>query len=311
MLQLLRLLRVHDIRVVNIHFPGPSFVYFAFCRWLLPIRLVISIHGADILPWNAAKKWPSPVLGLLLRAADLVTSPSRAFLRKCGTALGSSRGRRIAIHNGVDLAELESPGLAHGGDAQRMFILSIASHDEWKGLHVLIRAMALLRDRSEMVPLVLAGDGPQRSELEQLAASLGLHQQVQFIGYQSRPAVVRLLNECTVFVHPSLFEPLGIVVIEALACGKPVVATAVDGIPEIVENGRDGILVEPGDARGLAVAICQLLGDATLRERLGRAGRARVKDAFRWQRMGESYVHAYEELLERGAEYRISQSGAE
>jgi glycosyltransferase involved in cell wall biosynthesis len=148
---------------------------------------------------------------------------------------------------------------------------------------------------------VLVGDGPLRSELEHLAARLGVHRQVEFIGYQSRPGVVRLLNECTLFVLPSRSESLGIAVIEALACGKPVVATAVGGIPEIIEDGTSGILVEPEDARALAVAIRRLLGDPALRERLGRAGRRRVKDAFRWQRMAEGYVRAYEELLDRGA----------
>jgi glycosyltransferase involved in cell wall biosynthesis len=299
--QLVRLLRVHDIRIVNIHYPGPSFVYFAFCRWLLPIRLVISIHGTDILPWEPTGKWPSTALGLLLRAADLLTSPSWGFLQKCRAVLAPYRARRIAIHNGVDLAELESLASAQGGRTQGAFILSVASHDEWKGLDVLLRAVALLREDGATVRLVLAGDGPLRSELERLAAALGLHRQVQFIGHQPRPAVARLLNQCTLFVLPSRSESLGIAVVEALACGKPVVATAVDGIPDIIEDGTNGILVEPEDARALAVAIRRLLGDAALRERLGRAGRLRVKDAFQWQRMGERYVRAYEELLERGA----------
>jgi glycosyltransferase involved in cell wall biosynthesis len=300
-LQLLRLLRAHDIRVVNIHYPGESFVYFAFCRWLLPIRLVISVHGMDVLPWGAAGRRPSRALGLLLRAADLIVSPSQAFLRRCSDVLASSPGRRIAIHNGIDLEELESPGSVQGDEAQSAFILSVASHDEWKGLDVLIQAIALLLEEGEAVRLVLVGDGPLRSELEHLAARLGVHQQIEFIGYQPRREVARLLNECTLFVLPSRSESLGIAVVEALACGKPVVATAVGGIPEIVEDGTSGILVEPEDARGLAAAIRRLLGNPALRARLGRAGRLRVQNAFRWQRMAERYVRAYEELLDRRA----------
>lgn len=305
LLQLVRLLRAHNIRIVNVHYPGESFAYFALCRWLLPIRLVISTHGADILPWNAARKQPSRVLGLLLRAADLITGPSWGFLRHCSDALASVRVPRVAIHNGVDLAELDSTGSAQQGKAQRAFILSVATHDEWKGLDVLIRAMALLREENETIRLVLAGDGPVRCELERLATGLGLHEQVEFIGDQSRSAVARLLNDCTLFVHPSRFEGLPLAVLEALACGKPVVATTVDGIPEIIEDGANGILVEPGDARALAAAVRRMLGDAALRERLGRAGRRRVEDAFRWERMGERYVHTYEELLEGRARHRL------
>jgi glycosyltransferase involved in cell wall biosynthesis len=300
LLQLVRLLRAHHIGLVNIHYPGESFIYFAFCRWLLPIRLVISIHGADVLPWAVPQSHRRRVLGLLLRAADLVISPSSGFLRKCTAVLASSSALRIAIHNGIDLTEFESSGSAAGQDAHSAFILTIASHDEWKGLDVLLRAMALLREGSESISLVIAGDGPLRAELERLAGALGLHTQVQFIGNQSRPAVAQLLRRCTLFVLPSRFEPLGIVLIEALACGKPVVATAVDGIPEVVDNGRTGILVDPDNAHALAGAIRRLLADAALRDRLGQAGRLRVNEAFRWQRMGEHYVRAYEEVLERG-----------
>lgn len=300
--QLIRLVRKHKIQVVNIHFAGPASVYFAFCRWLLPIKLVISIHGTDVLPFkNAERQSSSPFLRLVLRAADLIIGPSWGFLRRCDAVLASVSARRMAIHNGIDLAELESTVSTQSGSTRSQFILSIASHDEWKGLDVLISAMALLRDQGRAVRLVLAGDGPLRPELEGLAAALGLDQQVEFIGYQSRPAVARLLSECTLFVLPSRYETFGIVVVEALACGKPVVATAVDGIPEIIEDGTNGILVEPDDARALAAAMLRLLADAGLRERLGEAGRLRVKESFRWQRMGESYAHAYEGLLEREA----------
>jgi glycosyltransferase involved in cell wall biosynthesis len=187
------------------------------------------------------------------------------------------------------------------GESEDPYILSVATHDEWKGLDVLIRSMALLREEDETVRLVLAGDGPQRAELEELTAALGLREQVQFIGNQSRPSVARLLNECTLFVLPSRYESFGIAIVEALACGKPVVATAVDGIPEIIEDGTNGILVEPDDAVVLASAIRRVLRDADLRERLGQAGRIRVKDWFLWQHMGENYTHAFQELLERGA----------
>jgi glycosyltransferase involved in cell wall biosynthesis len=296
--QLLRLLKVHNIQVVNLHYPLESFVYFAFCRWMRPIRLVVSIHGTDILLWKATSRWPSRTLGLVFRAADLVVSPSGAFLRQCANALAPFAAPRTVIHNGVDLAELDSQKSSDGAEAQSPFILSVASHDEWKGLDVLIRAIALLREQGETTRLVLAGDGPIRAELEHLTATLGLNHHVQFLGYQPRSSVARLLNQCSLFVLPSRSEPFGIVVIEALACGKPVIATAVGGIPEIIEDGRNGILVQPDDPSALAAAIRRLFGDANLRERLGRAGRQRVNDAFRWQHMGERYARAYEELLE-------------
>jgi glycosyltransferase involved in cell wall biosynthesis len=296
--QLLRLLKAHDIQVVNLHYPLESFVYFAFCRWMRPIRVVVSIHGTDILLWKATSPWPSRTLGLVFRAADLIVSPSGAFLRECAKALAPFAARRTVIHNGVDLAELDSRKSPDAAEPQGPFILSIASQDEWKGLDVLIRAIALLHDQGETTRLALAGDGPMRAELERLTAALGLNHHVRFLGYQPRSSVARLLNQCSLFVLPSRSEPFGIAVIEALACGKPVVATAVGGIPEIIEQGTNGILVQPDDAPALAAAIRRVLGDANLQQRLGRAGRQRVIDAFRVQHTGERYARAYEELLE-------------
>lgn len=299
LLQLIRLLREHRIRIVNLHYPGAPFVYFAFCRALLPIRLVVSIHGMDVVPWGARRA--ELALRLLLRAADLVVAPSWGFLRQCNAVLSPSRASRIVIRNGIDLTELQSSGMAEPGEATSPFILSIASHDEWKGLDVLIRAVASLRDRGERVRLVLVGDGPMRPQLERLAQTLAVAQQVEFLGYQARSAVARLLQDCTLFVLPSRAESFGLTVVEALACGKPVIATAVGGIPEIIEDDTHGILVEPDDVGGLAAAIQRMLADPGLRERLGRTGRLRVEDAFRWERMGEGYERAYASLLEQRA----------
>lgn len=294
--QLVRLLKKHDIHVVNLHYPGDAFVSFAFCRWLLPIRLVLSVHGTDILRWNQPET-PSLALGLLFRAADLIVAPSRGFLNRCNGALASTSARRVVIHNGTDLAELEMPERTAAHEAEGPFVLSVGTLDEWKGLDVLIQAMALLRDAGVIVRLVLAGEGPLRSHLERLTSELGLQQQVRFLGHQSRSSVARLLNECTLFVLASRFETFGLAVLEALACGKAVVGTRVDGTLEIIEDGINGLLVEPEDAVGLAAAIHRLLGDAALRERLGAAGRMRVKERFQWQRTGENYAHAYVEVL--------------
>src|SRR5213078_1538598 len=121
LLQLVYILRKHQIRIVNIHYPGPGFVYFAFCRWLLPIKLVISIHGGDVLPWPARGPL-SPTLRLVFREADLVVAPSRWFLQRCNGLLPPSSARRIVVHNGIDLAELQSSGLGKWGEVAGEFI---------------------------------------------------------------------------------------------------------------------------------------------------------------------------------------------
>lgn len=296
--QLVRLLRRHDIGVVNIHYPGPAFVYFAVCRWLLPIRLVLSIHGTDVARWDSPESQLSRMMAVLFRAADLIIAPSRGFLRRCNNTLAPFPARQLVIHNGTDLAELQPQTTDDERLTDEPFVLSVCTLDEWKGVDVLIRAIGLLRDAGETVRLVHAGEGSLRAELEHLTVALGLEQQVQFLGKQQRPSVARLLNQCTVFVLASRFEPFGIAAIEALACGKPVVATTVDGLVEVVEDGTCGILVKPEDVEGLAAAIRRLLDDADLRARLGAAGRDRVRDRFQWQHTGENYARVLEEVLQ-------------
>ena len=291
--QLMRLIQGQRIRVVNIHYPGEQFVYFAFCRWLMRIRLVISIHGMDAMRWEAASNKPSRPLAILFRAADLVVAPSWRFLRRCDELLAPFSARRLAIHNGTDLTELS----VARAEEQRPFVLTVCSLDPWKGVDVLIRAIAFLRDAGVTTHLVVAGDGPERASLQSLIDELGLQSQVQLIGQQPRAAITRLLQQCTVFVLASRFETFGIAALEAMACGKPVVGTSVDGILEIVDDGENGLIVSPDDPRSLAAALDRLLADASLRRTLGTAARARVREQFHRERMGQNYMQIFQELV--------------
>ena len=291
--QLIYLIKSRRIRVVNIHYPGEHFVLFAFCRWLMRIRLVISIHGTDAIRWEAPSRRPSRALAMLFRAADLVVAPSWRFLRRCDQLLAPFSARRMAIHNGTDMTSLHVART----EGTTPFILTVCSLDPWKGVDVLIRAVALLRDAGVVTRLVVAGEGPQRAFLQSLIDDLALHSQVQLVGQQSRAEVAHLLQECTTFVLASRFETFGIAVLEAMACGKPVIGTAVDGILEIEEDGQNGLVVNPDDAPALAAALDRLLADAGLRRALGSAARARVQQEFYRERMGESYTHAFQELV--------------
>lgn len=296
MLRLVRLLREQGIEIVNIHYPLDSFVYFALCRWLVPIQLVVSVHGTDVLSPSAPPRRHSRALRVLLGGARRIVAPSRAFLEQFLGAFPRLRGRGTFIHNGLNLAEVQ--GVANDavhGDAP--FVLCIASHDAWKGLDVLIRAVALLEEWRTPVRMVLVGDGPLRAQLERLAADLCVAHCVQFLGTQRRSEVVRLLHACSAFVLPSRSEPFGVVVIEALACEKPVVASAVGGIPEIIEHGRTGLLVAPDDAAALARALGGTLADPERGRALAWAGRADVEQRFPREVMSEAYERLYAELL--------------
>ncbi len=201
------------------------------------------------------------------------------------------------IHNGIDLARFvgwEGPRPA-GLPAGAAVIGAVGTLTAEKSLDVLLAAAARLRARLPEMHLVLVGDGPLRRRLETQAAVLGLGPRVQFTGLVAdvRP----WLGHVDVLVTPSRREGLPMVLLEALAMRRPVVATRVGGIPEIIEDGANGILVPPGDAAALAEALLRLLADRELRERMGNHGRQAVVERFGLAAMLRRTEALYEELL--------------
>jgi hypothetical protein len=124
---------------------------------------------------------------------------------------------------------------------------------------------------------------------------------IQFLGSIKRAQVAKLLRNCTTFVLPSRFETFGIAILEAMACKKPVVATTVGGIPEIIENGKNGILVEPDNPAVLAEALLTVLRDPGLQKTLANNGYATVHERFRSEKTGSTYEMAFAELLDSGS----------
>ncbi len=159
-------------------------------------------------------------------------------------------------------------------------IVAVANLFPLKGHRYLLEAVELLVGRWPRLRCVLVGDGPERSALEQHARRLGLEERVRFAGWIDEPAKRRVIERSRCVVLPSLSEGLPVCVLEAMAFSKPVVASRIGGIPEIVEDGRTGMLVPPADSRALAEAIHALLSDAALAERMGQAGRQRLQQHF-------------------------------
>lgn len=149
-------------------------------------------------------------------------------------------------------------------DRKERKIVSVARLSPIKGMSYLIKAMVRMKDAS----LVVIGDGPERKRLEMLSRNLGLSDRVSFTGWLSdRSRIVDHLRQATVFVLPSLSEGLPRVLIEAMACGLPVVATNVGGIPEVVRDGTNGLLVPPRDEKALSKAIEHVLNDIGFQRR--------------------------------------------
>ena len=296
--QLIRFIRKYHIQIVNIHYPAEAFFYFAVLRRILDIKLVISVHGADIFPDGKAKDKYSRTMLYLLSSSDLVVGNSLAFRKDFITIFPNLQGKTIFIHNGVDLYELtelkaeDTRTSDHG-----QYLLCIAAHNPKKAIDVLIRAFASIEAIAPICKLLLAGDGPLRKQLEELALTLRADKRIEFLGWQTRTEIVKILRGCTAFVLPSRSEPFGIAVIEALACSKPVIATKVGGIPEIIENGKNGILVEPDDTHALAEALTVVLTNPALQKTLAANGYVTVDKFFRCEHTGAAYEAVFADIL--------------
>lgn len=198
---------------------------------------------------------------------------------------------RVQVHyNGVDLERFRTPdpaGATHvrkrlGLPERGPLVACIGRLDPVKNHALLVQAAPRVLDRFPNAAFVVAGDGAHKSDLLQLASNLGVAEKVHFTGFVDD--VPGLLAAVDILAHPSRSEGVPNALIEAMAACLPVVATNVGGIPEVVvsEGGSDdtGLLIEPGDAESLALALCRLLKDDALREELGRRGRRRVMEQF-------------------------------
>lgn len=294
LLQLHKLLRRHDIDVVNIHYPIGSEIYFSWLRWFRRFKLVISVHGADLFPGGEIVRYPRS-LRMLMHSADWLVAPSQSTLDAALARFPVLRTKCSAIHNAVDLEEFQQ--VDSRGPQAKPYILCVALHHIHKAIDVLIRAFETFHRTHPEVELWLVGDGPYRGVLETLVGHLGLTESVRFLGLQGRSAVCQLLAECSLFVLPSRVEPFGIAIIEALASGKPVVSTKVGGIPEIIENGNNGILVEPDAPQALYEAMRTVWDDPALARRLATAGQATVRQHFQWEIPAARYEAIFLNLL--------------
>ncbi|GAA2926439.1 glycogen synthase [Streptomyces enissocaesilis] len=292
-----------------------------FGKLLYGIPHIMTAHSLEPLrPWKAEQLGGGYALSgwaerTAIESADAVVAVShgmRADILRSYPALDPARVR--VVHNGIDTS-LYRPDPATdvlrrtGIDRQRPYALFVGRITRQKGVPHLLRAARHLDPATQLVLCAGAPDTPEiEREFRELVDELrrtrdGVHWIPEML---PRPDVVQLLTHAAVFVCPSVYEPLGIVNLEAMACGTPVVASAVGGIPEVVEDGGTGLLVPydetgPGAFEaGLADGINRLTGDRRTATRMGGAGRERAVREFGWDAVARRTAEVYEEILKSG-----------
>ena len=248
--------------------------------------------------------------GWLVRLVDRLTLTWTDCIVCCSGAVGRSVVSRIGgkiehftfIPFGVDIDQFEPAAAATRRelglrDGQKVIGTVCRLVEPKKGLRILLQAMAVLAKRYGQPPcqLLIVGDGPSRHELELLREQLGLSSWVVFAG--SRRDIPRVLHAVDAFVLPSLYEGFGIAILEAMAAGKPVIATAVGGIPEFVLSGETGLLVEPGNVEALADAIDRLLSHPQQARTMGAKGRIRAGERYHISTVVRQHEQVYTACL--------------
>jgi glycogen(starch) synthase len=297
LLRFCRDLTADAIDVLHIQCISSNGRYAMAAQQRLRLPLVVSLQGELTMDANQIyQRYPRAraMYRQVLARADVITACSGQTLREAEAFFGKSLAHKSrVIYNGVNLEEFEKVSPYVG---PRLYILAIGRHVPQKGFDVLLRAYA--KAGSATHDLLLAGDGPERAALESLAMELGIGDSVRFLGAVDHATAVSLFTGCSFFVLPSRHEPMGIVNLEAMAAGKAVVASAVGGVPELLTQDQTGLLVPPENVDAMAAAISQLMNNADLRERFGRAGRRRA-DEFSWRALADQYEEAYLEAMNK------------
>ena len=241
-------------------------------------------------------------------ACDRMIAVSEYVKQSANRHLSVSLDAIEVVYNPIDVdlvktapaANREELLRAHGLPAHSLILLSVARVSPQKGLIYALRALPEILKQYPAVHLLSVGattDPAWHKQLEQEAAALGVADHFHLLG--ARRDVIDFLRACDVFIFPSLYEGLGIALIEAMAAGCACVASATGPIPEVVTDGEDGVLVAPGDPQAIATAVCRLLADESLRVRLGTAASQSVLTRFRPEQSVATLTRIYQELLER------------
>jgi glycogen synthase len=308
-------------RIDVVHGFGASVLGYARNRAHAAAPLVMNPQGLEEFGATDPSRAPLKIAAYLplrravlrcARAADAVIATDKSLEPVVLRHLGIPREKMWTIPNALDLRQVDAfanPTLLgtlrwrHNVRAGERILLSVGRLEASKGFHVLLRALAAVRDHGTLDQKpwrwVSLGEGPYRPMLEMLAPELGLEEHIHFIGRVDDAEMHAWHDLATLFIHPTLYEGSSLVTLEAMAHRRAVVASAAGGIPDKVRPGVNGWLVPPGDPSALAATISGALADPARLAHYGLAGREIVEHEFSWTAAGDQTVALYKELLTR------------
>lgn len=302
--QLKELIKHRNIDLIHIHVWNPASCRYAFMassKYNVPT--IVTEHDPFELP-----KLKSIIKQKLLKKIKHVIAVSDANRTLLLNLFPQLRNRVTVVHNGIDVTWFESQLLSFSDKQRKEYrekhfsvdddtkvILSVAELHERKGLHYLIQAIPELLEKEKNFKVVIAGSGPQQSELEKLADQMKIKKYVEFLGF--RKNIPHLMAASDIFVLPSEKEAFGLVLLEAQAAKLPIVATKVGGIPEIIEHKKNGLLVPPHHPEKLAGEILKFFNDDVRTKNYTEEGYKTLKENFDAKMMAKNTEEIYDRVL--------------
>jgi glycosyltransferase involved in cell wall biosynthesis len=294
------------VDIVHAHWVIPQGTVAAICKIVTRRPLVASVHGSDFT--RPKSRFLNTFRRFSLNTCNTVTVNSSFMADKVNNY---KPNESVLIPMGVD-SEFFHPGsysrkIKEKHQISGPMILAVARLIEIKGVEYLIKAMVIVLKKAPDAKLVIVGDGILKEQLTRLSRDLGIETSIIFAGLILQPeTVAEYFRTCDVFVLPSITdskgqaEALGVVLLEAMACGKPVIGTKTGGIPDIITDGANGFLVPEKSPEPMAAKIITLLADDNLRRELGQNGLQLIKERFYWENIAKQFNTIYRQVVKNG-----------
>lgn len=285
--------------VISVHWVGVQTLYAAVVCRLARIPLVLTFHGEDAVTITRMARLSIASVWAGKTVARCMTAVSNHLLNLARELPPRKSLPEFVIRNGVHMFHQCQAGVLA---RHRPYVLFVGRLERVKGADLLINAFAEVVQNHPELELVITGDGTERERLQSLARALNLESNVTFLGWASESEVETLMSDCYALVVPSRREGLSNIVLKALSMGKPLIATRVGGIPEVVCHGENGIMVDSESPRDIALAVKRLLEDPELKNCFRRSGEGWVNDGFTWQAVARQYIEVFQLAARGGCE---------
>lgn len=295
----LKIIKKEKIDIIHSHWIIPSGLVCSVLKLIFRKPLIISVHGSDVA--LIRRPFLKSIGKQILKNTDICTVNSTATRDSVLDVFRLNKKKIKIIPMGVDLNLFKplSRRIYRSNPERGPVILTVGRLDKNKGFNYLIDAMPKVIHKFPEAKLIVAGIGHEKDNLTSQIKRLNLEKNTSMVGGVQNKNLPIFYNMADIFVLPSLREGLGVVLLEAMACGTPVIGSNVDGITDIIINNETGILTMPKDSQNIAEKIIMLLSDRELRQKFSEKGLKFVKEKFSWDIVAKQFI----EIFSNGLKY--------